>query len=453
MPTITLQGKEWTLSWIAKEFLENYLYRTKSFIINNWLEIELYVDIEQDIAERLSKLETISDKDIISIINDIGEAKDIFAGIIQKEKPKKVFFRKNGVFFGVAQWLGDYFNIGAFWFRILFIITAFFGGVGIIAYLAFVLLTPADKNPTLTLSTPVSQTQNILVRFFTFIWTCIKVVVFLLLGGFLCFVWLPFLIVGSVSFGHIIVDNQVLFGSVAVPLGMALVAFGAVICLFGIWLWTLTVNKKLFNWFIFSLLVIILIWSIGLWWYWVSQTIWKYTEHSTNTVSLTGTIENLGSWNISLIFTEASPTNLSRMLPVNVLFLPSTTDEIKIEVNRDVYGWSKDLANLLSIESLEVTTGNVSISLFDTDTFKQEVPFSFVKKDLRIYLPVDQKYQIQWAQNAELYFQNLSYSWSASPYRSRYACQHNWQIIYDVKLWSFVCLIPELPNNWHYEEF
>lgn len=51
---------------------------------------------------------------------------------------------KNKIFGGVAGGLGQYFNIDPVFFRILFIVTALSGGIGIIVYLVSWLLIPEE---------------------------------------------------------------------------------------------------------------------------------------------------------------------------------------------------------------------------------------------------------------------------------------------------------------------
>ncbi|MGZ4208079.1 MAG: PspC domain-containing protein, partial [Actinomycetota bacterium] len=59
--------------------------------------------------------------------------------------------RRHGkLIWGVASGLGEYFHTDPVWFRLGFIVAAFMGGAGVIAYLVLAAILPADdsKAPT-----------------------------------------------------------------------------------------------------------------------------------------------------------------------------------------------------------------------------------------------------------------------------------------------------------------
>jgi phage shock protein C len=53
--------------------------------------------------------------------------------------------RSKRVLFGVCGGLAEYFNIDPTIMRLIFIITLFFGGLGILAYLILALITPLER--------------------------------------------------------------------------------------------------------------------------------------------------------------------------------------------------------------------------------------------------------------------------------------------------------------------
>jgi phage shock protein PspC (stress-responsive transcriptional regulator) len=55
---------------------------------------------------------------------------------------------KDRVLFGVCGGLGKYFNIDPTIVRVIFIITIFFGGLGIIAYIIMALVVPKEDSKT-----------------------------------------------------------------------------------------------------------------------------------------------------------------------------------------------------------------------------------------------------------------------------------------------------------------
>jgi lipopolysaccharide biosynthesis glycosyltransferase len=70
---IILNSQNFELSDTSFTFLEKYLERMKTFIENNNIEIEVYEDIEERIAEVFSveKTKKVSDKVVINIVNEI----------------------------------------------------------------------------------------------------------------------------------------------------------------------------------------------------------------------------------------------------------------------------------------------------------------------------------------------------------------------------------------------
>jgi len=72
MKTI-LNSQSFELSDTSSTFLTKYLERMKHFIVNNNIEIEVYEDIEERVAEIFSaeKSDKISDNIVINIVNEI----------------------------------------------------------------------------------------------------------------------------------------------------------------------------------------------------------------------------------------------------------------------------------------------------------------------------------------------------------------------------------------------
>jgi hypothetical protein len=72
MKTI-LNSQNFELSETSSTFLIKYLERMKHFIVKNNIEIEVYEDIEERVAEIFSaeKSDKISDNVVINIVNEI----------------------------------------------------------------------------------------------------------------------------------------------------------------------------------------------------------------------------------------------------------------------------------------------------------------------------------------------------------------------------------------------
>ena len=83
MKPFSLLGNEYKLPDTSAKFLSDYLSRIEKYVAKHSIDDEYLADIQSRIAEKLSGLtEPIENKDVISIVNDLGEPEDIFADVI-----------------------------------------------------------------------------------------------------------------------------------------------------------------------------------------------------------------------------------------------------------------------------------------------------------------------------------------------------------------------------------
>lgn len=86
MKSFTLFDSEYEMSARSHDFLAQYLSRVDRYIKKHSLNTDYSDDLKTRIAEKLDTLGSpIEDKDIISLVNDLGEPEDIFADSIQSE--------------------------------------------------------------------------------------------------------------------------------------------------------------------------------------------------------------------------------------------------------------------------------------------------------------------------------------------------------------------------------
>jgi non-homologous end joining protein Ku len=82
MTQYTLLGKTYEIPKTSADFLDSYIKRLKTYISDNHISDSYLDDILERINDKLTQLETesspIKNADIIKIVNDIGEAEDIF---------------------------------------------------------------------------------------------------------------------------------------------------------------------------------------------------------------------------------------------------------------------------------------------------------------------------------------------------------------------------------------
>ncbi|MCU0437971.1 MAG: PspC domain-containing protein [Raineya sp.] len=148
------------------EVLQEYLNKINTYFANYEGNKDIVEDIESRIAEIfLSKLDSykqvITLEDVQALITQMGDITDfeviedpmeqIYHTTIQeKEYSTKKLFRDddNKVIAGVASGLAAYFGGGELIFRLLFILLAFIGGIGILIYLTLWFAVPVAKTIT-----------------------------------------------------------------------------------------------------------------------------------------------------------------------------------------------------------------------------------------------------------------------------------------------------------------
>lgn len=164
--TINLAGIGFHIDEDAYGQLRDYLQSIKDHFSDADEQDEIITDIELRITELLreKEIKIISVQDVEFVISVLGTAEDFGAGLDLEDASKKrrtrgiksVFKKRvfrnpdERIIAGVAGGLGSYFDIDPLWFRLVFVVTTFFGGAGILIYLVFWLIVPralstADK--------------------------------------------------------------------------------------------------------------------------------------------------------------------------------------------------------------------------------------------------------------------------------------------------------------------
>jgi phage shock protein PspC (stress-responsive transcriptional regulator) len=163
MKKITINSNEFELEDTSYSFLQNYLNRTKKYIENNSLDIWLYEDIEERISEKLYSYNidswSITEKDVIAIVNEIWESEDIFRDYAKNDSKskfspdslnswlKKSLYKNSAdwVLFWVCQWLWEFFDINPIWIRVFFVVSLLFFWTWILVYILLAIILP-NKN-------------------------------------------------------------------------------------------------------------------------------------------------------------------------------------------------------------------------------------------------------------------------------------------------------------------
>lgn len=154
---IYMASTTFTCTEEAYEKLSAYLEELRAYFVDNENKSEVLQDIETRIAEKLieRKANPVTLEDVMVIMSEIGDVSDLNEEDTEKTSSEnkqpigsyKKLYRDSdsAVLAGVASGLGAYFNIEPILFRIIFVITTFFGGAGIFAYILLWILIPKAK--------------------------------------------------------------------------------------------------------------------------------------------------------------------------------------------------------------------------------------------------------------------------------------------------------------------
>ncbi len=159
--TANLNQTVFTFEEDAFEKLDTYTDSIHRHFAHNADKDEIVSDIEARISEKLQESlsggrTVVQLKDVEVVITSMGSVKDITGDdedvketVSEKSVSKKLFRDPDHtVIGGVASGIANYFGTDPAFIRFLFIITLFFGGFGVIAYLACLIAMPEAKTAT-----------------------------------------------------------------------------------------------------------------------------------------------------------------------------------------------------------------------------------------------------------------------------------------------------------------
>ena len=162
--SININGVLFYMEEDGYELLQDYLKKINTYFANYNGKKDIIEDIENRITEIfLTKLavhkQVIMLEDVQALVSQMGDITDfeIIEDPSEQTQPienkgntsKKIFrSEENKIIAGVASGLAAYFGVGEFLVRLLFILTTFLGGLGIIMYLIMWVLIPTAKTIT-----------------------------------------------------------------------------------------------------------------------------------------------------------------------------------------------------------------------------------------------------------------------------------------------------------------
>lgn len=161
--SITLNSIVFAIEDDAYAALETYLSSVKSALGSSDDYAEVMEDIESAIADKFvakkrSEKLAVTESDVVSVIAAMGSPADfgdaaanpVVEASTERAREERRLYRDtdNAVLGGVASGLAQYFSIDPVLVRLLFVITVFFSGIGIIAYIIFWVIVPAAETTT-----------------------------------------------------------------------------------------------------------------------------------------------------------------------------------------------------------------------------------------------------------------------------------------------------------------
>lgn len=155
--TITINGVVFNIEENAYKNLENYLKEIKEHLGSSENKDEIISDIEANICEKFSEKintenQSITELDVNDLIKIMGTVEDFDKELKdesskeEQKSPRKLYRNPDDeVIAGVCSGIAAYFGIDPVIIRLIFILSIFAGGTGIIVYLILCIIMPEAK--------------------------------------------------------------------------------------------------------------------------------------------------------------------------------------------------------------------------------------------------------------------------------------------------------------------
>jgi len=154
---ININGFVFHIEEDAYEILKNYMTDVKRHFLNSADSLEITTDIENRLAEMFTDIlahenkQVIVEQDVTAVIEQMGSVEDFdypeddqLANDPYPFSGTRTLFRdgEDHLIGGVCAGLANYFGTQAVWFRLAFVITTFFAGVGAMLYIILWIVIP-----------------------------------------------------------------------------------------------------------------------------------------------------------------------------------------------------------------------------------------------------------------------------------------------------------------------
>lgn len=155
--TVSLNGRSYELEEDAFKMLDKYLKQLESYFAEDAGKQEILSDIESRIADHFDETNrvrgmVIGAEEVKRVIDIMGTPSDIADGenAPKAEKPHRGYRKlyrnmDDRVLGGVCSGMGCYWNVEPLLFRIIFVISIFWGGLGLLVYAILWIVVPPAK--------------------------------------------------------------------------------------------------------------------------------------------------------------------------------------------------------------------------------------------------------------------------------------------------------------------
>lgn len=480
-----------------KDLIKNYLKEIKDFIEKKSIDEELYNDIEERVFDKLKEEKNLNQLNIVKILKEVWEANDIFSDYIDEEpqkkekktsKKRKYFYEwlieswwtrsnKDAVFLGLSWLIAKKTWISSIWFiRIVLLILIyplwFSAWIYFIAWI-FIPLENHDyknKNELSYLWTNIlTSFLNIFSNFFSFIskplqnfwiftyrwWVSLIWIIFsLFLYIFLLFwiatifsIIISLIVLLSWYFTEFSVWNIDFFSTFPNYFMYGLI-FGIIsLIIFLAWLINYMFTKKSINAYILSFWFVSFFIALFLWistWF---NLIEKYSNKSFIEKNIEHKLTQINTWTLNIDlswFYNDDYIQINWYWLYDIRLENSSWDILKAKQNIHIL-WNDEIVKKVSSWMNDVKIKNEwNKVVFYTEnwkTFKNKVPFTFLKNNITLYIP--EWYKIEFKNRYWTNINNVSVVKEELKYSESYNNCFNSIIYFSKEENKFVCKLNE----------
>ncbi len=454
------------------KLLEDYLDKIRKYVQEKKIEQEVYDDIENRIAEKLSVQKEITDMHIINLLNELGDAEEIF-GQEQDNDPAQDAGKYKPFFLGLFSYIANKIDVNPWILRIVYFIFVFgfmwalrslwwlWLVINIIAYIA---IASKYNNKIDIKGSARGVAGSLTYAFRSFVLALLKIVKFFfkyiflfIFVAFSIFFWWMALIWWPFFLTDFTIDNQVIFGNLSVYLPYGIIILWLVLCILWVWAIFSIFRKKFLN----SVTIFVLIW---VWFLSVVSIFFGAYKTASRYTSIFSRLQKINLWSFTWEDLSGDVISWNKHLslivdlnkePWNHLWIngfensfrveKSPDDKIYILVKTSINSNSQENADNLfkKMNNMEIWLSGDTLKIKEINPiFKQKVVFSLPRREITLQIPEDISFDLK--QNPYyIYLRNTNFF--ATGY---FTDCYNSIIKFDPTTKEFVCQNKEAEIQW-----